>query len=90
MMQLPPALFLCHHVNTVYIIAVMTSLNCGVDVLCFRAVEPDSSGHARTYDTEDACVAARKRLKAQHAAMRESTLKCVRTRGSALPYVKND
>src|SRR5215469_1255499 len=43
MMQPLPALFLCHHVNTVSIIAVMTSLNCGVDVLCFRAVEPDSS-----------------------------------------------
>jgi hypothetical protein len=26
--------------NTVYLIAVMSSLNCGVDVLCFRAVEP--------------------------------------------------
>jgi len=77
-------------VNTVYIIAVMTSLNCGVDVLCFRAVEPDSTGHARTYDTEDACIAGRERLKAQRDAMRELTLKCVRTRASALPYVKND
>jgi hypothetical protein len=90
MMQHPPALFLCHHVNTVYIIAVMTSLNCGVDMLCFRSVEPDSSGHARTYDTEDASVAARERLNPQHAAVRESTLKCVRTGASALPYVKND
>jgi hypothetical protein len=27
--------------NTVYLIAVMSSLNWGVDVLCFRAVEPD-------------------------------------------------
>jgi len=33
-----------HHVTTVYIIAVMTSLNCGVDLLCQRAVEPDSTG----------------------------------------------
>jgi hypothetical protein len=28
-------------VNTVYLMAVMSSLNCGVDVLCYRAVEPD-------------------------------------------------
>jgi hypothetical protein len=37
-------------VNTVFVIAVMTSLNCGVDVLCLRAIEPDSTGqHAKTY-----------------------------------------
>jgi hypothetical protein len=35
-------------VNTVYVIAVMTSLDCGADVLCLRAVEPDSTGeHAQ-------------------------------------------
>jgi hypothetical protein len=39
-----------HHVDTVYIIAVLTSLNCGVEVLCLRAVEPDVTGeHARIY-----------------------------------------
>ena len=83
-------MLLRHHVNTVYIIAVVTSINCGVDVLCFRAVEPDATGHARTYDTDDACIAGLERLVAQHDAMRELTLKCVRTRASALPYVKND
>ena len=41
-----------HHVNTVYLIAVMSSLNCGVDVLCFRAVEPDLR-----YYTQDDCIA---------------------------------
>jgi hypothetical protein len=30
-------------VTTVYVIALMTSRNCGVDVLCLRAVEPDSA-----------------------------------------------
>jgi hypothetical protein len=38
--------------NTVYVIAVMTSLNCRVDVICLRAVEPDSTGQrAQTYPT---------------------------------------
>jgi hypothetical protein len=42
-------------VKTLYVIAVMTSLNCGVDVICFRAVEPDSTGqHAKTYPTKEA------------------------------------
>jgi hypothetical protein len=44
-------------VNTVYVMAVMTSLNCGVDVLCPRAVEPDLR-----YYTQDACTAALNRL----------------------------
>ena len=30
-----------HEVSTVYVIAVMSSLNSGVHVLCLRAVEPD-------------------------------------------------
>ena len=52
--------------NTVYVIATMTSLNCGIDVLCLRAVEPDSTGqHAQTYNIEDDCIAARDRLLAQ-------------------------
>jgi hypothetical protein len=41
-----------------YVIAVMTSLNCGLDVLCFGAVEPDSTGeHAQIYPSLDACIA---------------------------------
>jgi len=49
-----------HAVNTLYVIAVMTSPNCGVEVLCLRAVEPDSTGeHAQTCPTLDACIAAR-------------------------------
>ena len=45
--------------NAAYVIAVMTSLNCGIDVLCLRAVESDSTGqHAQTYSTGDACIAA--------------------------------
>jgi hypothetical protein len=40
--------------NTAYVIAVVTSLNCGGDVLCLRAVEPDSTGQqAQTYPTEE-------------------------------------
>jgi hypothetical protein len=49
--------------NTVYLIAVMSSLNCGVDVLCFRAVEPD----LRCY-TQDDCIASLNRLMAEAAA----------------------
>jgi hypothetical protein len=49
--------------DALYVIAVMTSLNCGVEVLCLRAVEPDSNGeHAQTYSTMDNCIAARDRL----------------------------
>jgi len=65
-------------VNTVYIIAVMTSLNCGGDVLCLRAVEPDLTGEGvMTYGTLDVCLAARDRLVARNDAMRELRLKCV-------------
>jgi hypothetical protein len=73
-------------VNTVYVIAVMTSLNCGVDVLCRRAVEPDSTGgHAQTYPTLAACIAARDRLLAQREATHQLALRCV-PEDSALPY----
>jgi hypothetical protein len=74
-----------HPVNTVYVIAVVTSLNCGVDVLCLRAVEPDSTGHTQTYPTQEACTAALHRLmlKATH----QLDLRCV-PQDSALPYVK--
>jgi len=74
--------------NTVYVIVVMTSLNCGVDVLCLRAVEPDSTGeHAQTYSTLDACIAALNRLqaKAQQDAKDQLDLRCVPAK-SALPY----
>jgi hypothetical protein len=88
MMQHPPALLLRHHVNTVYVIAVVTSLNCGADVLCFRAVEPDSTGHARTYDTENACTSALNRFRAQHDPAHQLDLKCMPAE-SALPNAKN-
>jgi hypothetical protein len=46
--------------NTVFVIAVMTSLNCGVHVFWLRAVEPNSTGeHAQTYPTLDLWIAAR-------------------------------
>jgi hypothetical protein len=73
-------------VNTAYVIAVMTSLNCGVDVLCLRAVEPNSTGeHAQTYPTLDLCIAARDRLLAQRDATDQLALRCV-PEDSALPY----
>jgi hypothetical protein len=49
--------------STVYVLAVITSLGCGADVLCFRALEPDSTGQrARTYSTPDACITVRDQL----------------------------
>jgi hypothetical protein len=74
-------------VNTVFVIAVMTSLNCGVDVICLRAVEPDSTGqHARIYSTLDNCIAARDRLLAEaQNAPHPLDLRCV-LQDSALPY----
>src|SRR5215470_163283 len=53
-----------YHMNTVYVIAVMTSFNCGEDVICLRAVKPDSTGqHARTYPSQEDCIAALDRLR---------------------------
>ena len=68
--------------NTVYVIAVVSSLNCGVDVLCLRAVEPDLR-----YYTQDACTASLSRLmaKAKHDATRLLDWRCV-PEDSALPY----
>ena len=65
--------------NTVYVIAVMTRLNCGVDVLCLRAVEPDLR-----YYTSDACIARLNRFmaKVRHDGL---DLRCVPA-DSALPY----
>ena len=52
--------------NTAYVIAVITSLKCGVDVLCRQAVEPDwTREHAPAYSTPDACTAALNRLRAK-------------------------
>ena len=49
--------------DTLYAIAAMTSLNCGVEVLCLRAVERDSPDeHAQTHSTVDDYIAARNRL----------------------------
>jgi hypothetical protein len=76
--------------NAVYVIALMTSLGCGADVLCYRAVDPDSTGqHAQTYSTLDACIAVRDQLidKDQRDTGRQSALRCV-PENSALPYVK--
>jgi hypothetical protein len=81
----PRAHILLRLVNTVYVIAVMTSLNCGADVLCLRAIEPDSVA----YRTLNACLAARTHLVAKNDALREIRLKCV-PKSSALPYAKND
>jgi hypothetical protein len=77
-----------HAVNALYVIAVMTSLNCGLDVLCLRAVEPDATGeHAQMYSTPNDCIVALKRLtKTQHDAAHELDLRCVPDR-SALPYM---
>jgi hypothetical protein len=73
-------------VNTVFVIAVMTSLNRGVDVLCLRAIEPNSTGeHAQTYPTLDLCIAARDRLLAPRDATDQPALRCV-PEDSALPY----
>jgi hypothetical protein len=90
MMQFSPTLPLRHHMNTVYVIAVMTSLNCGVDVICHRAIEPDSTGqHAQAYPTEKACIDALNRFRAQQDAAHQLDLKCL-PEETALPYVKND
>ena len=74
--------------NTAYVIAVVTSLNCGGDVLCFRAVEPDSTGeHAQTYSTEGSCADALHRISKAQRDMGRLNLRCV-LQDSALPYVK--
>ena len=69
-----------------YVIAVMTSLNCGLDVLCFRAVEADSTGeHAQIYPSLDACIAARDRFMARIQHDVKLALQCVPA-DSALAY----
>ena len=76
------------HVNTLYVIAVITRLGCGVNVLCPRAIEPDATGqHARTYPTLNDCIAALSRLaaKAQQEAKHQVDWRCVPEK-SALPY----
>jgi len=85
-----PCFATTRHMNTVYVIAVMTSLGCGADVLCYRAVEPDSTGqHAQTYSTLDACIAVRDQFieKDQRDTGHQRTLRCV-PENSAPPYVK--
>jgi len=74
--------------TTLYVLALMTSINCGVDVLCLRPVEADASGQrAKTYSTEQACAAARARFWGQHDAMHHLNLKCV-PENLAVPYDK--
>jgi hypothetical protein len=75
--------------STAYVIAVMTGLNCGGDVLCLRAVEPDATGqYTQTYPTREDCIAALGRLaaKAQREAKHQLDWRCV-PRNNALPYV---
>jgi hypothetical protein len=73
-------------VNTAYVIAVMTSLNCGGEVLCLQAVEPDPTGqHAQTYSTKEACMAALHSFTSKAAHQRD--LRCVHE-DSALPFAK--
>ena len=71
-----------HHVNSVYVIAVISSVNCGVDVLCLRAVDPDLR-----YDTHDACIVALKRLiaKPKHETTHQLGWRCVPA-DAARPY----
>jgi hypothetical protein len=63
-----------HEVSTVYVIAVMSSLNCGADVLCLRAVEPNLR-----YYTREACIAALNRFiaMARRDATRQLDVRCV-------------
>ena len=63
-----------HRVNTVYVIAVISSINCGVDVLCLRAVEPDLR-----YYTQDACIVSLNRLiaRAKHDTTHQLDWRCV-------------
>jgi len=75
--------------NTAYVIAVITSLGCGVDVLCLRAIEADSTGQrAQTYPTPNDCVGALSRLmaKAQQEAKHQLDVRCA-PQVSALPYM---
>jgi hypothetical protein len=72
--------------TTLYVLALMTSLNCGVDVICLRPVEADATGrHAQTYSTEEACTAARDRFSGQHDAKHHLNLRCV-PENAAVPY----
>jgi hypothetical protein len=60
----------------------LENLNCGVDVLCLRAVEPPFEVY-----TSDACIAALNRFmaKARHDGTHQLDLRCVPA-DSALPY----
>jgi hypothetical protein len=80
-----------HQVNTVYVIVVITSLNCGVEVLCFRAVESDSRGaHAQTYPTLNDCFAGLKRVEnAPQNTRHPLDLRCV-PEESALPFISRE
>jgi hypothetical protein len=74
--------------TALYVLALMTSINCGVDVICLRPVEVDSTGqHAETYPTEEACTAARDRFSGQHDATHHLNLRCV-PENVAVPYDK--
>ena len=78
--------------NAAYVIAVITSLGCGVNVLCLRAIEPDATGqHAQTYPTPTDCIAALSRLiaKAQQETKHQLDWRCV-PEGNALPYTPRE
>jgi hypothetical protein len=69
-------------VHTVYVIAVISSIDCGIDIPCLRAVEPDLR-----YYTQDACIAALNNLiaEAKHDTTHQLDWRCAPA-DSALPY----
>jgi hypothetical protein len=72
--------------TTLYVLALMTRINCGVDVICLRPVEADARRqHAQTYPTEKACAAGRDRFSGQHDAAHHLDLRCV-PENAAVPY----
>jgi hypothetical protein len=75
--------------NTAYVIAVTTSLGCGVNVLCLRAIGADSTGQRpRTYPNPNDCVGALNRLmaNAQQEAKHQLDVRYA-PQGSTLPYM---
>jgi hypothetical protein len=72
--------------TTLYLLALMTSIDCGVDVICLRPVKADARGqHAQTYSTKEACAAGRDRFLGQHDAAHHLDLRCV-LENATVPY----
>ena len=74
--------------NTAYVIAVITSLGCGVDALCLRAIADSTGQRAQTHPTPNDCVGALSRLiaKAQQEAKHQLDWRCVPEK-STLAYL---